>query len=132
MGFEPGAEGWKAQTNPLSYGCTPKSQSYKFTLKLTILGSSFDESARYDFPTTIDYILNESGHEQIFFVGYSMATTQYLILLSELPEYNDKIRAGFLLGPTAFGGNATNPLIPLSSHAETIQEPILWNLFAQK
>jgi hypothetical protein len=26
-----------------------------------------------------------------------------------------------LLGPTAFGGNATNPLIPLSSHAETFQ-----------
>ena len=50
-----------------------------------------------------------------------MATTQYLILLSELPQYNDKIRAGFLLGPTAFGGNATNPLIPLSAHAETFQ-----------
>ncbi len=82
---------------------------------------SFDESARYDYPSTIDYILKKTGHEQLFFVGYSMATTQYLILLSELPEYNSKIRAGFLLGPTAFGGNATNPLIPLSNHAETFQ-----------
>ena len=24
LGLEPGAAGWKAQTNPLSYGCTPK------------------------------------------------------------------------------------------------------------
>ena len=23
LGFEPGAAGWKAQTNPLSYGGTP-------------------------------------------------------------------------------------------------------------
>ena len=25
LGLEPGAEGWKAQTNPLSYGGTPNS-----------------------------------------------------------------------------------------------------------
>jgi hypothetical protein len=42
--------------------------------------------------------LKETGEQDIFFVGYSMATTQYLILLSELPEFNSKIRAGFLLG----------------------------------
>ncbi len=30
-------------------------------------------------------------------------------------------RIGFLLGPTAFGGNATNPLLPVGGHAETIQ-----------
>ena len=24
LGFEPGAAGWKARTNPLSYGGTPK------------------------------------------------------------------------------------------------------------
>ncbi len=56
------------------------------------LGSSFDESARYDYPATIDYILKETGQEQLYFIGYSMATTQYLILLAELPEYNRKIR----------------------------------------
>ena len=30
LGFEPGAAGWKAQTNPLSYGRTP---TYLFPLK---------------------------------------------------------------------------------------------------
>ena len=39
LGFEPGAAGWKAQTNPLSYGGTPKrvdicAQLYDDTLKL--------------------------------------------------------------------------------------------------
>ena len=27
LGLEPGAAGWKAQTNPLSYGGTPKQQT---------------------------------------------------------------------------------------------------------
>ena len=62
---------------------------------------SFDESARFDFPATIDYILNTTGYNQIQFIGYSMGTTQYLIFLSEVPEYNHKIKAGYLLGPTA-------------------------------
>ena len=49
-----------------------------------------------------------------------MGTTQYLILLSEKPEYNEKIRAGILLGPTAFGGHATNPMVVASPYAEMI------------
>ena len=28
LGLEPGAAGWKAQTNPLSYGVTPKKQTF--------------------------------------------------------------------------------------------------------
>ncbi len=35
-----------------------------------------------------------------------MGTTQYLVLLSERPEFNAKVRAGFLLGPVAFLQNA--------------------------
>ena len=33
LGLEPGAAGWKAQTNPLSYGCTPVS---KIVCQLTL------------------------------------------------------------------------------------------------
>lgn len=81
----------------------------------------FHESAIYDYPATIDYILEATNQEDLFFVGYSMATTQYLVLLSELPEYNKKIRAGFLLGPCAILANATNPLVKMANQAELIQ-----------
>ena len=57
----------------------------------------------YDYSETIDYILDATGQPDMFFAGFSMGTTQYLILLSEMPEYNDKIRAGFLLGPAVIG-----------------------------
>jgi pimeloyl-ACP methyl ester carboxylesterase len=81
----------------------------------------FDESSRYDYPATIDHILQQTGHESLYFVGYSMGTTQYLVLLAERPEYNDKIAAGFLLGPTAILGNATNPMVKLADQAEIFQ-----------
>lgn len=81
----------------------------------------FDESARLDYSATIDYILDQTGQSQVYFVGYSMGTTQYLILLSEMPEYNAKIKAGFLLGPSALVGNATNPLVNLADQAELLQ-----------
>ena len=32
LGFEPGAAGWKAQTNPLSYGGTPMTPELKSTI----------------------------------------------------------------------------------------------------
>ena len=47
-----------------------------------------------DYPATIDYIRQTTGQPSMFFVGYSMGTTQYLILLAEKPEYNQAIRAG--------------------------------------
>ena len=91
--------------------CTGCSEYWDFT---------HHDSAIEDYPVTIDYILETTGFENLFFVGYSMGTTQYLILLSERPEYNEKIKAGILLGPTAFGGHATNPMIVASPYAELI------------
>ncbi len=81
----------------------------------------FEESALLDYSTFIDYIIETSGAPDMHFIGYSMGTTQYLILLAERPEYNAKLRSGFLLGPTAFGGNATNPLKVLADYSGSVK-----------
>ena len=83
---------------------------------------NWDTSGHHDYPAMIDYVLDSTGFEDLFFVGYSMGTTQYFVLLSELPEYNDKIRAGFLMGPAAYMGNAYNPIFQLADYAEDLQE----------
>ena len=57
------------------------------------------ESALEDYSASIDFILQETNSTKVIFIGYSMATAQYLMLLSEKPEYNKKIKGGFLLGP---------------------------------
>ena len=60
---------------------------------------SHHESALEDYSASIDYILDTTKAKKLFFAGYSMATAQYVMLLSEKPEYNAKIKAGILLGP---------------------------------
>ncbi len=45
----------------------------------------------------VDYVRSATGFDQVFSVAYSMATTAHLVMLSERPEYNDKIKAGFLV-----------------------------------
>ena len=87
---------------------------------------SHHDSALDDYPVTIDYILHKTGQNKLFFVGYSMGTTQYLVLLSERPEYNEKIAAGFLLGPTAIGKHAANPLTLGSPYAEQMEAFVNW------
>ena len=43
------------------------------------------QGALLDYPATIDYIVATTGYDDLHFVGYSMGTTQYLMLLSEMP-----------------------------------------------
>ena len=38
LGVEPGAAGWKAQTNPLSYGGTPQTDASLITALILFLG----------------------------------------------------------------------------------------------
>ena len=37
-----------------------------------------------------------------------------------MPEYNRRFRSGLLMGPTAFGGNATNPFQVLAPYGDSI------------
>ena len=41
-----------------------------------------DEQALFDYPAVIDYVLNHTGSEQLDFVGYSMGTTQGMIVFT--------------------------------------------------
>jgi len=68
-----------------------------------------------DLPAMIDYILQTTGAEQIFYAGHSMGTTMFYVLCSELPEYNSKIRAMFSLAPIAFMTNVRSTLLQLTA-----------------
>jgi len=91
----------------------------------------------------IDYITELTKQEKILFVGHSMGTTQFLvsssikfienlqliaklefffkIMGSEKPEYNDKIRAAFLLAPAALMKNAVNPIFLIAEWAGSVE-----------
>lgn len=47
--------------------------------------------AIYDVPVSIDYVLGETGADGVYYVGWSMGTTVFWAMMSELPEYNAKV-----------------------------------------
>lgn len=85
---------------------------------------SWDDTALLDITSDIDYVLENTGYAELFYVGYSMGTTKYCVMLAELPEYNDKIIAGFLMGPATSMTNAYSPLFNEAEEAENIQDAL--------
>ncbi|ODN01188.1 Lipase 3 [Orchesella cincta] len=105
----------------------PNGAYWQFGLLLYILhNNSFHEIAIYDLPAIIDVMLNETGNNDIFYVGHSMGATVYAIALSEIPELNKKIRAGFMLAPAIHLGHAYNPLRKLTTIVGTPIQDIVY------
>ncbi|KAL0839150.1 hypothetical protein ABMA28_017120 [Loxostege sticticalis] len=72
---------------------------------------SFYEMAIYDLPTTIDFVLQETGQKQLITFGHSMGTTLFYVLGAEKPEYNDKIKLCISLAPICFLEHVTGLLV---------------------
>jgi pimeloyl-ACP methyl ester carboxylesterase len=64
----------------------------------------------YDLPAEIDYILKNTSVKNIHYVGHSMGSTMFYVLMSTKPEYNAKIRHMVALAPVAFLRNTKTPL----------------------
>ncbi|KAF5911179.1 hypothetical protein HPG69_019545 [Diceros bicornis minor] len=60
---------------------------------------SFDEMAKYDLPGIIDFIVNKTGQEKLYFVGHSLGTTIGFVAFSTMPELAQRIKMNFALGP---------------------------------
>ncbi|KAK7863074.1 hypothetical protein R5R35_010998 [Gryllus longicercus] len=83
------------------------------------------EVGLYDLPASIDYVLEQTGEEKLFYAGHSMGTTAFWVMTTQRPEYNDKIRAMFALAPIAYMGYMTSPFFQLLSLANKPLEFLL-------
>lgn len=63
---------------------------------------SYHEIATLDLPAAIDHVLDHSGQSDLIYIGHSMGTTVSYVILSEMPEYNEKIRLAISLAPIAY------------------------------
>uniref|UniRef100_A0A672VCD5 Lipase n=1 Tax=Strigops habroptila TaxID=2489341 RepID=A0A672VCD5_STRHB len=71
----------------------------------------FHEMAMYDLPATINYILQKTGQEQLYYVAYSQGTTTGFIAFSSIPELDRKIKMFFALAPITTNSNMKSPLV---------------------
>uniref|UniRef100_A0A8B9G8R0 Lipase n=1 Tax=Amazona collaria TaxID=241587 RepID=A0A8B9G8R0_9PSIT len=70
----------------------------------------FHEMAMYDLPATINYILQKTGQEQLYYVAHSQGTTTGFIAFSSIPELDRKIKMFFALAPITTSSNVKSPL----------------------
>lgn len=71
---------------------------------------SWHEIGMVDIPTKIDYILQQTGQKKIHYAGHSQGSTAFLVMTSERPEYNNKIKSMYSLGPVAFSSHMFSPV----------------------
>ncbi|XP_074088341.1 lipase member N-like [Macrotis lagotis] len=60
---------------------------------------SFDEMGKYDLPSVINFIVEKTGQEKLYFVGHSLGTTIGFIAFATRPEIARRIKMNFVLGP---------------------------------
>ncbi|KAJ2366210.1 cholesterol esterase [Coemansia sp. RSA 2607] len=62
---------------------------------------SIDEIANIDVPTTIDYILKETGASSLTYIGFSQGTAQMFMALSRNKQLNEKVSHFIALAPAS-------------------------------
>ncbi|XP_049520202.1 lysosomal acid lipase/cholesteryl ester hydrolase-like isoform X1 [Dermacentor silvarum] len=71
---------------------------------------SLDEISEFDVADTIDFVLDVTGHNKTFFVGHSLGAATLFGLLSEKPDYNNKILLFSAMAPAIRLHNMTSPI----------------------
>ncbi|KFP18655.1 Lipase member M, partial [Egretta garzetta] len=74
---------------------------------------SFDEMAKFDLPAAISFIVEKTGQEKLYYIGYSQGTTITFIAFSTMPELAQKIKLYFALAPVTTIRYARSPATKL-------------------
>jgi lysosomal acid lipase/cholesteryl ester hydrolase len=82
---------------------------------------SWDQMGRYDLPAMLDLALGISGAEQLTYVGHSMGTTAFWVMMNWRPWMNSKIGLMVGLAPVAAVPNMYSPLRHIAPIARQVE-----------
>ncbi len=75
----------------------------------------------YDIPAMVDYVLNKTGNAKLHYIGHSMGTTGFMVLMNEKPDYSEKVIMANFLAPVAYVKHITTPVRVLTMFLGNIQ-----------
>ncbi|KAH9520010.1 hypothetical protein Btru_071466 [Bulinus truncatus] len=81
---------------------------------------SWDEMAKYDLPAMINFVLNSTAVDQVYYVGHSQGTTIAFAEFSENQELASRIKHFIAMAPVAQVWNAKSPIRLLAPFAKDI------------
>ncbi|XP_057387123.1 lipase member K [Balaenoptera acutorostrata] len=112
-----------------SWGNTWSRQHVKLsTMSPEYRAFSLDEMAKYDLPATINFIIEKTGQERLYYVGHSQGTTTAFIAFSTNPELAKRIKIFFALAPVTTVKYTQSPMKKLT----TLSRKIIKMLFGDK
>ncbi|XP_058399455.1 lipase member K isoform X2 [Diceros bicornis minor] len=89
---------------------------------------SLDEMAKYDLPATINFIVEKTGQERLYYVGHSQGTTIAFIAFSTNPELAKRIKIFFALAPVVTVKYTKSPMKKLT----ILSRKVIKVLFGEK
>jgi len=80
---------------------------------------SFDQMGQQDLPTMINYVLHLTRQEKLTYIGHSMGTMTFWIMMNSRPWMNAKVRLMIGFAPvTAAALHPASPLNPLATFSQ--------------
>jgi len=82
---------------------------------------SFDQMGQHDLPTMLNYVLELTRQEKLTYIGHSMGTMAFWVMMNHWPWMNAKVRLMVGLAPvTAPNLHRNSPLHPLATHSQRL------------
>ncbi|KAL1395101.1 hypothetical protein pipiens_011486 [Culex pipiens pipiens] len=86
---------------------------------------SWHEMGVYDLPAIIDLVLNATNFKKLFYIGHSQGVTEFFVMASIRPEYNNKIALMTGLSPAVAQTRFRSPILSFAcNYAHTIKKTL--------
>jgi len=130
LGFilaDAGFDVWMGNNRGNTYS---NSNIYYSTSQSEFWDFSWDEMANIDLPNMIDYVLNQTGESQLFYVGHSEGTIQAFSGF-ENSTVAAKVKLFVALAPIAYVGHISSVVLQTMAtlHVDTILKDLGFNHF---
>ncbi|KAK4878156.1 hypothetical protein RN001_010662 [Aquatica leii] len=83
---------------------------------------SIHEHGVYDLPAVVDYTLNVTKEDSVYFFGHSIGAAAFFIMCAEKPQYNVKIKLANALAPAAI---VSQPLTSFTQFLLSLIPPLM-------